>query len=130
MPQEDYPQEGKDHALKKTCCEALGGINKAPFDVAFGEEVDSDSVWDSVCIVPVDSSNADEHLFGMYGAENISDAAKACARAGQRVMAEKLTGHFLFEFDCNDFKLFPEIYGGFANDGSVVGILRARQMDA
>jgi len=101
IPQDDYPQKGKgkgkekgkeiarrhfsgkDNPLKKTCCEALGGINNAAFDDFPGE---GDSLWRMMYVKPVEISNADEYPFGMYDAENISDAAKACARSGQQVM--------------------------------------------
>eukprot|EP00927_Polykrikos_kofoidii_P063657 TRINITY_DN58517_c0_g1_i1.p1 TRINITY_DN58517_c0_g1~~TRINITY_DN58517_c0_g1_i1.p1 ORF type:complete len:328 (-),score=55.40 TRINITY_DN58517_c0_g1_i1:190-1101(-) len=114
--------------LKKTCCEALGGINACAWNDDLDDEED---VWEDVCCTNVDYSKVDDCPF-VYevDAENLSENVMECAHAGQKVMAESLSKHFLFDFDCDKFKLFPEIYGGFASDGSIVGIMRANQMDA
>jgi len=112
--------------LKKTCCEALGGINACAWD---GDLDDEEDAWKCVYCKDLDYSNVDDCPF-VYDAEDLSENVMECARAGQKVMAENLSKHFLFEFDCDRFKLFPEIYGGFASDGSIVGIMRANQMGA
>jgi len=115
--------------LKKTCGQALGGINASAWDD--GDLEDEEDAWDDVFCKDLDISNVDDCPWvDEVDAEDLPENVMECARAGQKVMAENLSKHFLWEFDCDRFKLFPEIYGGFASDGSIVGIMRGRQMGA
>jgi len=118
-----------DAQVKQDFCEALGGINTAAF-----EDVDEQDIMEFITFQEEDWSNPDECPFAndCYALEDpgIDEEAMASAKAAQKIMVNKLKKHFLFEFDWDVFKLFPQIHGGFDSDGNVIGILRGRLVEA
>jgi len=123
-----------DAQVKQAFCEALGGINTAAYEDVYDKDVDEQDILETITFQEEDWSNPDECPFAndCYALEDpgIDEEAMASAKAAQKIMVSKLKKHFLFEFDWDAFKLFPQIHGGFDSDGNVIGILRGRLVEA
>jgi len=100
---------------KLACFKALALLDRDP------EDHDETNLWKSAT---VEMKNWGEHLeFGFN--EDDPEDLDAGLLAITKVMAERLSGHFKFSFD-EDVVCAPVIYGGYAADGSIVGVLSAR----
>mmetsp|Transcript_86638 Transcript_86638/g.245678 ORF Transcript_86638/g.245678 Transcript_86638/m.245678 type:complete len:314 (-) Transcript_86638:141-1082(-) len=130
-----------DAQVKQTFCEALGGINTMAYAKTLTDDPDEQDILEAeqdilevITFHEEDWSNPDECPFAndCYALEDpgIDEEAMSSAKAAQKIMVNKLKKHFIFEFDWDIFKLFPQIHGGFDSDGNVIGILRGRLVEA
>jgi len=109
---------------KLACFKALALLDRVP-DSSRWKNWGKLDIWKSASL---EMKNWGKHLdigFNKDDADDDSDLeddADAGLLAITKVMAERLTGHFRFE---PSLVCRPVIYGGYAADGSIVGVLSA-----
>ncbi|CAE7945377.1 unnamed protein product [Symbiodinium necroappetens] len=123
-------QPGSDP--KKACLKALG-IRKMVDDDSIREHTDPSDpelsgVWSFAKLEPLDvRAKLKTGFNGAYeGDEGPGDAGeKKQILAVTEIMNLKLEKHFVFNFE-EEIVTAPIIYGGYASDGSIVGVLSSR----
>ena len=121
---------------KKACLKALG-IRKMCEDETIGEKTDSDpeliGVWATAFVETLNTTGKLKNGFNDDDPEEEEEKEEDLEEAGNQkqivalteIMNEKLQKHFLFNFT-DEIVTAPVIYGGYASDGSIVGVLSSR----
>ncbi|CAE8623747.1 unnamed protein product [Polarella glacialis] len=99
---------------KQACISALALLDRDP---EMGES--SPNIHEHATLV---SKDWNEHLERGF---SCMDEAEGSLLAITKIMADSLEQHFEFSFD-DEVVTAPVIYGGYASDGSIVGVLSAR----
>lgn len=106
---------------KLACFKALGFLASVP-----DEDDEGDDLWQFTTLDECNWNDCFNRGFTLEEEdEDDVDEDVSALLAMHKILAERLSGHFTFNFTEN-VVVAPTIYGGYSMDGSIVGVLSAR----